>query len=124
MENKIDLSKIPVKETAKKHIRANFDGTEQDYEIRALTDGERANLNSLLTRGKDVFRVRNIYVCLLSCGLDIDEAVADLLYDNVTAEAMRVGDQIFHFSREFEAGKVREAEDAEKNSKKGAEQPA
>lgn len=71
-----------------------------------------------------MFRVRNIYVCLLSCGLDLDDAVADLLYDNVTAEAMRVGDLIFNFSREFEAGKLKEAEEAEKNSKKGAAQPA
>lgn len=118
MENKIDLSKIPVKETAKKTIRANFDGSEKEYEIRALTDGEKNNLMSLFSSAKDVYRFRNIYVFLLSCGLDIEPDVAAFLYDNVNTEAIRVGDEIFSLLNLFEKEKVKEAEEAEKNSGK------
>lgn len=122
MKNEIDLSKIAVKETAKKTIKANFDGTEKEFEIRALSDGEKMNFASLLATAKDVYRIRNIYVFLLSCGLDIEQAVADLLFESKNAEAVRVGDEIYKLSKIFDEAKEKEAKEAEKNSEKGAAQ--
>ncbi len=116
MKNSIDLSKINVKETPKKIIKANFDGTEKDFEIRALNDGERVNFFSLLGSGKDVHRTRNMYVYLLTCGLNIEDSVAAILFDNVNAETIRVGDEVFKLSNLFEEAKAQEAENAEKNS--------
>ena len=116
MKNKIDLSKIAIKSTPKKQIKANFDGKEKDFEIRALNDGEKLNLLSLLANSKDVWRIRNLYVFLLSCGLDIEQAVASALYDNKNEEAIRVGDMIYELSEIFDAEKTAEAETAEKNS--------
>lgn len=116
MKNKIDLSKISIKETAKKKITAEFDGEKKQYEIRALNDGEKLNLLSLLASSKDVWRIRNLYVFLLSCGLDIEQSVASALYDNRNAEAVRVGDLIYEFSNIFDEEKAAEAETAEKNS--------
>ena len=116
MKNEIDLAKIPARETARKTIRANFDGAVKDFEIRALTDGEKLNLSTLFSTGKDVMRTRNLYVCLLTCGLDIEQSVAAWLFDHANAEAVRVGDEIFAFSRVFEEAKDVEAERAEKNS--------
>lgn len=116
MKNKIDLSKISIKETAKKKITAEFDGEKKQYEIRALNDGEKLNLLSLLASSKDVWRIRNLYVFLLSCGLDIEQSVASALYDNRNAEAVRVGDLIYEFSNIFDEEKAAEAEKAEKNS--------
>lgn len=116
MKNKIDLSKIGIKATPKKKVSANFDGEQKEYEIRALNDGEKLNLISLLADSKDVWRIRNLYVCLLSCGLDIEQIVAAALYDNCNAEAVRVGDLIYKLSELFDAEKTAEAETAEKNS--------
>ena len=123
MKNEIDLSKIAVKETPKKVIKANFDGTERDYEIRALNDGEISNLMGLGSAAQNIFRSRNLHVCLLTCGLGINPEVADFLFSNVNAEAVRVADEIFALSNVFEKEKVEEAKEAEKNSKKGAAQP-
>lgn len=123
MKNEIDLSKISVKELPKKTIKANFDGTEKEYEIRVLNDGEKMTLDSLLYTSRNVYRTRDLYVFLLSAGLDIEQAVAAFLFENVNAEAVRVGDEIFQFTKSFEDAKVAEAESAEKNSKKGADQP-
>ena len=116
MKNRIDLSKIDIKKTPTKTITANFDGEEKEFEIRALNDGEKLNLLSLLVQSKDVWRTRNLYVCLLSCGLDIEQNVAAALYDNCNAEAVRVGDMIYELSELFDAEKTAEAETAEKNS--------
>lgn len=116
MKNKIDLSKIDIKKTPTKTITANFDGEAKEFEIRALNDGEKLNLLSLLVQSKDVWRTRNLYVCLLSCGLDIEQTVAAALYDNCNAEAVRVGDMIYELSELFDAEKTAEAETAEKNS--------
>lgn len=116
MKNKIDLSKIDIKKTPTKTITANFDGEEKEFEIRALNDGEKLNLLSLLVQSKDVWRTRNLYVCLLTCGLDIEQNVAAALYDNKNAEAVRVGDLIYELSELFDAEKTAEAETAEKNS--------
>lgn len=115
MKNKIDLSKINVKKTPTKWITANF-GESKKYEIRALNDGERINLMSLLSNSKDVYRIRNLYVCLLSCGMEIEADVASVLYDNCTEEAVRVGDMIFEFSQIFDEEKIKEVEKAQKNS--------
>ncbi len=121
--NTIDLSKISVKETAKGTVKANFEGTEKEYSIRALTDGEKANMDSLLVVSRDVFRVRNMYVFLLSCGLDIEQPVASFLFDNCTEEAMKVGDAVYELSRSFDEAKETEAKAAEKNSAGGTVQP-
>lgn len=120
--NNIDLSKIPVKETAKQVIKANFEGTEKEYTIRALNDGEKLNLTVMLTK-RDVMAVKNLYVMLLVCGMDIEQSVAEYLFDNVNAEAIRVGEQISKLSEMFETAKKKEAESAEKNSDKGAGKP-
>lgn len=119
MKNKIDLSKISVKKTPTKWITANFDGEDKKFEIRALNEGEKSNLVTLIANSKDVFRTRNLYVCLLSCGLDIEQNIAAHLYDNCNAEAIRVGDLVFDFSEIFDEAKLEEAEKAEKNSAKG-----
>lgn len=116
MKNKIDLSKINVRKTATRWITANFDGESKKYEIRALNDGEKINLLSLLANSKDVYRIRNLYVCLLSCGLEIEQNIAASLYDNCNAEALRVGDMIYELSEIFEEAKAEEADAAEKNS--------
>lgn len=116
MKNKIDLSKINVRKTATRWITANFDGESKKYEIRALNDGEKINLLSLLANSKDVYRIRNLYVCLLSCGLEIEQNIASSLYDNCNAEALRVGDMIYELSEIFEETKAEEADAAEKNS--------
>lgn len=123
MKNDFDLSKIAVKELPKKVIKANFEGTEKEYEIRALNDGEKMTLDSLLYTSRNVYRTRDLYVFLLAAGLDIEQAVAAFLFENVNAEAVRVGDEIFNFTKGFEDAKAAEAEKAEKNSKKGADQP-
>lgn len=123
MKNEFDLSKISVKELPKKIIRANFDGTEKDCEIRALSDGEKMTLDSLLYTSRNVFRTRDLYVFLLTAGLDIEQTVAAFLFENATPEAVRVGDEIFQFTKSFEDAKTNEAETAEKNSDKGADQP-
>lgn len=117
MKNEFDLSKIAANDTPHKLIKANFEGTAKDYEIRALTDGEKMNLTILLSNDRDVMRTRKLYTCLLSCGLDIDQRTAETLFDRATPEALRVGDEIFTFSRMFEESKAAEAEHAEKNSK-------
>ena len=123
MKNDIDLSKIAVKELPRKTIEANFDGTKKPYEIRAFSDGEKMTLDSLLMTSRNVFRTRDIYVFLLSTGLDIEQAVAGFLFDNCNAEAVRVGDLIFEFAKSFDTAKAEEAKEAEKNSDAGAEQP-
>lgn len=120
--NKIDLSKILVKKLPTKKITADFDGAKKQYEIRALNDGEKLNLLSLLASGgKDVYRVRNMYIFLLTCGLDVDQPVAEALFAHANTEAVRIGDAIFELSKVFEDAKAEEADVAEKNS---AEPPA
>lgn len=118
MKNKIDLSKINIKKTPHKWITANFEGEEKKYEIRALTDSEKVGFVHLLTDSKDVFRLRNTYVTLLTCGLEIPQEVAVALYENSWEEATRIGDMIFELSEMFEKVKIEEAEEAEKNFSK------
>ena len=116
MKNKIDLSKINIKKTPHKWITANFDGENKRYEVRALNDGEKVNFGHLLAGDKDVFRLRNMYVCLLACGMEIEQDIAAALYDNCLEEAVRIGNIIFELSELFETEKAKEAETAEKNS--------
>ena len=120
MKNKIDLSKLPIKKLAKKWLTANFGDGKKKYEIRELTQGERMELSGFFT-AKNVHRTRNVYVLLLSCGLEIDPAQAELLYDYCTEEAMRVGDEVYEFSRLVADSEEAEAEEAEKNSNKEAD---
>ncbi len=116
--NEIDLSKIKVKETAKSTIKANFDGEEKEFEIRALNEGEKFTFSSILANSKDVYRTRNMYVHLLSCGLDWEQGICDLIFDNATEEAIRVAEEIYKLSNMFDEAKAKEAKTAEKNSKK------
>ena len=120
MKNKIDLSKLPVKKLAKKWVKANFDGTEKKYEIRELTQGERVELTGFFTE-KNVRRTQNVYVLLLSCGLDIDSQQAELLFDHCTEEAMRVGDEVYKLSGMVTEAEEEEMAEAEKNSETEAD---
>ncbi len=119
MKNKIDLAKLPIKKLAKKWIKANFDGSEKKFEIRELTQGERMELAGFFT-AKNVNRTRNTYVLLLSCGLEIDPDQAELIYDYCTAEAIRVGDEIFKLSKFVADAEEEEMQEAEKNSEADA----
>ena len=119
MKNKIDLAKLPIKKLAKKWIKANFDGSEKKFEIRELTQGERMELAGFFT-AKNVNRTRNTYVLLLSCGLEIDPDQAELIYDYCTAEAIRVGDEIYKLSKFVTDAEEEEMQEAEKNSEADA----
>jgi hypothetical protein len=119
MKNKIDLAKLPIKKLAKKWIKANFDGSEKKFEIRELTQGERMELAGFFT-AKNVNRTRNTYVLLLSCGLEIDPDQAELIYDYCTAEAIRVGDEIYKLSKFVADAEEEEMQEAEKNSEADA----
>lgn len=114
--NTIDLSKIKIRETPVKEIKVNFEGTEKTASIRGLTDGERASFISVGSENENPFRIRNMYVLLLACGLDISEKVAGVLYDHCHAEAVRVGDEIFNLSQDFIEAQNKEQSEAEKNS--------
>lgn len=54
--NSIDLAKIPVKETARRLIDANFGDGEKQYWIRALNDADRMCISMLHTGQRDVQR--------------------------------------------------------------------
>lgn len=115
MKNEIDLSKISVKQLPTKKIKANFDGTEKEFTITALSDGDRATFGSILSGKDDIYRARNLYVLLIASGLGLDQDVAAYLYDNVTSEAIRVAGEVFEFDQSFVSAKNAEAEEAEKN---------
>jgi hypothetical protein len=115
MKNEIDLSKIAVKQLPTKKIKANFDGTEKEFTITALSDSEQYDFQALWNNSTDVFRNRNLNVLLLTCGLGIQQEVAALLYEYKRDEATRVANEIFTFTREFEKTKADETEKAEKN---------
>lgn len=118
LATKIDLSKIPVKETASKIIEANFDGTKAEYKIHALSDQYLQCLNLLRMRNNTTKGV-DLYVLLLTAGLDAidgDEFQAKYLVENCNAEAVRVGNEIYSLTDDFLTAKNKEAEEAEKNS--------
>lgn len=113
--NEIDLSKLTVKELPKKNIKANFDGTEKEFTITALSDTEQHDFQAIWNNSSDVFRNRNLNILLLACGLGIQQEVAALLYEYKREEAARVANEIFTFTKEFEKTKSAETENAEKN---------
>jgi hypothetical protein len=117
MKNEIDLSKIKAKELPEKKIKANFDGTEKEYIIRAFSDGEKVTAEAILQTSSNVNRIRDYYVFLISTAMEIDQLIAVYLYDNVTEETIRVGQIIHEFVEEFENKKAEESKTAEKNSK-------
>lgn len=122
--NEIDLSKLSIKETPTKTIKANFDGTEKDFTISALTDVEQNDFQVIANNSSDVFRNRNMHVLLLSCGLGIAQEVAGLIYEHAHKEAVRVANIVFEFTKEFAAAKAEEAGKAEKNLPPTAETPS
>lgn len=114
----IDLTKIPVKETARKLITADFGDGEKQYWIRALNDADRMCISMLHTAQRDVLLPIDLYVIVLTAGLealDEDQETARFLVKNVTAEAQRVGNIIYEFTTEYHNLKENEAEQAEKN---------
>lgn len=117
MKNQIDLSKIKAKELPEKVIKANFDGKEKEYTIRAFSDGEKITADGILCTTSNVNRIRDYYVFILSTAMEIEQMIAGYLYDNVTEETIRVGQIIHEFVEEFEEKKAEEAKNAEKNSK-------
>lgn len=116
--NSIDLAKIPVKETARRLIDANFGDGEKQYWIRALNDADRMCISMLHTGQRDVQRPIDLYVIILTAGLEAlneDQEAARFLVKNVTEEAQRVGNIIYDLTTEFYRLKDKEAEQAEKN---------
>ena len=124
MANEIDLSKILVKSTATAEVEADFDGEKKKYTIRALTEGEKRNFFSIASSRTDPFRFKKIFTFLLSCGLDIDLDVAEIIFDHNPSEATRVGDEVFALSDLEGKAKAKEAEEAEKNSETPEKEPA
>ena len=122
--NDIDLSKLTIKETPTKVIRANFDGTEKDFTISALSDTEQNDFNHILHNSNDVFRHRNMHILLLTCGLGWQQEIAALIYEHKNEEAVRVANLIFEFTSELAKAKKTEAELAEKNLPPAAETPS
>lgn len=122
--NDIDLSKLTIKENPTKVIRANFDGTEKDFTISALSDTEQNDFNQILTNSSDVFRHRNMHILLLTCGLGWQQEIAALIYEHKNDEAVRVANLIFEFTSELAKAKKAEAEKAEKNFPPTAETPS
>ena len=121
--NKIDLEKILVKELPSKTIKANFDGTAKNFQITAMSDGDRSTFAAILADREDVLRAKKIHVFLLVAGLGLEQEVAEFLYDNVSDESIRVAHEIFNFDQEFIAAKAKEQEEAEKNSIQSAVPP-
>lgn len=113
--NEIDLSKLTIKETPTKKIRANFDGTEKEFTIAALSDAQQNDFETIVANTGDVFRNRNAHILLLVCGLGIDQETAAILYELKHDETVRVANEIFTFTKELNTSKEKEAEQAEKN---------
>ena len=101
VETRIDLSKIPVKETASKIVKLDFGYGEKEYRIHALDDAMRQCIG------------------LLVAGLDAvngDQGIADYLIRNATDAALKAGNEILMLTVDFYSAKDKEAEAAEKNS--------
>lgn len=120
IETKIDLSKIPAKETASKIIKVDLDGTgEKEYRIHALDDAQRNCIGYLTMDSKDVMKAREFHVLLLASGLDVceeDQFIARYLLRNRNNEALFVASEIYNLTQEFYKAKNDEAIEAEKNS--------
>lgn len=114
----IDLSKIPVKSTPRKTIKANFGDGEKEYWIRALGDADRMCVQMLYAGDSDVMRPVALYVLLLTAGLEAineNQETAKWLVKNSTDAAQEVGNEIYNMTIEFYKAKDAEAEQAEKN---------
>jgi len=122
IKTKIDLSKIPAKELPRKKVTVDFGDGEAEYWIRALGDADRMCIQVLY--GTDnVFRPKDLYVLLLSCGLEVikgDQDIARLLVERATIPAQTVGNEIYSLTNDFYDSKDQEAEQAEKNSQETA----
>ena len=119
VQNSIDLSKIPVKETASKILKLDFGYGEGEYRIHALDDAMRQCIGLSEADEKDVLKTFNLYKLLLVGGLDAikgNQAVADYLLRNASTAAMQAGNEILMLTVEFYNSKDKEAAEAEKNS--------
>ena len=119
IETRIDLSKIPVKETASKVIALDFGYGEKEYKIHALDDAMRQCVGLNDANDKDVLKTFNLYKLLLVGGLDAcngDQGIADYLLRNASDAALKAGNAILMLTVDFYSAKDKEAEDAEKNS--------
>ena len=119
VETRIDLSKIPVKETASKIVKLDFGYGEKEYRIHALDDAMRQCIGLNEANDKDVLKTFNLYKLLLVGGLDAvngDQGIADYLIRNATDAALKAGNEILMLTVDFYSAKDKEAEAAEKNS--------
>lgn len=122
IKTKIDLSKIPAKELPREKITVDFGDGEAEYWIRALGDADRMCIQ-VLYGTENVFRPKELYILLLSCGLEAingDQEIARLLVDRATLAAQTVGNAIYRMTNDFYESKDEEAEQAEKNSQETA----
>jgi hypothetical protein len=117
--NKIDLSKIKVKQLVEKKIKSTLTGESADYYIHSLSDGDKADIISILSDKTSPYRMKNLYIALLSAGMDIDSDVAEVLYQNNPIEVARVAQLIQELDSDFDFLKNEEAKEAEKNSSEG-----
>ena len=118
MENEIDLTKISVKETASKKIQANLDGTIKDYTIYALNDSHKFSIMTLMG-SDDPDKYLKIQKALFSYGLGFSSRVTDIVFASESVmEAIRIADEVYKFSDLFDRQKIKELEEAEKNSVK------
>jgi len=119
--NKIDLSKIKAKQLVEKKIKANFTGTEEEYVIHALSDGDKATMMTILADRNSPYRVQNLYIMIFSAGMDIDSETTKVLYENNPVEVARVANLIRELDEDFDFMKEEEAKSAEKNSSAGTD---
>ncbi len=116
---RINLAKIPVKETASKVVKLDFGDGEKEYMIHALDDATRQCIGMLYADQNDVLRDMKMNKLLLLGGLDAiqgDAAVADYLVRNANATVVQACAEIVALTNEFYTAKDAEAEEAEKNS--------
>lgn len=119
IQTRIDLAKIPVKETASKVIKLDFGYGENEYKIHALDDATRQCIGMLYADRNDVQREMKMNTLLLLGGLDAvqgDAAVAEYLVHNANATVVKACAEIVQLTNDFYSAKDAEAEEAEKNS--------
>ena len=117
--NTIDLSKIKVKQAVEKKIKSTLTGEEEEYYIHSLSDGDKADIISIISDKNSTYRMKNLYIAILSAGMDIDSDVAEVLYQNNPVEVARVAQLIQELDNDFDFLKNEEAKEAEKNSSAG-----
>ena len=117
--NKIDLSKIKAKQLVEKKIKSTLTGEEAEYYIHSLSDGDKADIISIVSDKNSTYQMKNLYIAILSAGMDIDAEVAEVLYQNNPIEVSRVAQLIQELDSDFDFLKNEEAKEAEKNSSAG-----